>query len=619
VEPIQDHAIIGDCRAAALVARSGTIDWLSWPRFDSPSIFGALLDDDAGHWTLAPVGPTRSERRYLPGSNVLETRHVTETGVVTVLDLMPVASERERRRRLGPDHELLRVVTCEAGEVELETVYAPRPRYGHERPRLRDAGVLGIRAETAQGLLVLRADLPLRLEGDVARGRARLRAGEARHLALTFADEWPAILPPLGPGARDALERTNAWWRAWVGRIRYEGPARDAVVRSALALRLLVHAPSGAVVAAATTSLPERPGGGLNWDYRYCWLRDAAFTVRALLGLGFDEEAEAFVSWTLHSTRLTQPELRVLYDVHGRTPARERTLDHLRGHGGARPVRVGNGAADQLQLDVYGEVIDAVAHHVRSGGTLDREAEAMLCAFGEYVCRSWQQADEGIWEPRSGRRHHTHSRVLCWTALDRLLALHAQGHVRKIPVARFEENRAFLRREVESRAWNPRLGSYVATLDGDDLDATLLLLPWYGFEDAASERMRGTWRAVQARLGERDGLLYRYRSDDSPGEGAFGICSFWGAEGLALGAGTPREAEEAFVRLCGLANDVGLFAEEIDPATGDALGNFPQAFTHVGLVNAALTLERRLRGATPLPRSVPPRGERAAAGAREGT
>lgn len=600
MERVHDHAIIGDGRSAALVSLAGAIDWLCWPRFDSPSVFGSILDERAGRWTVAPVGVAGAARRYVGDTNVLETRYTTPTGALLLTDFMPVASDEERRRLPLPDHAILRIARCERGEVELETVFEPRPEYGREHPRLRDAGGLGVRVETRAGLLALRAGLPLRIapEGRAA-GRCRLRAGEACHLSLTFASEGPAVLPPLGPGSGEALERTVRWWSRWSARVRYEGPARAAVVRSALALRLLVHAPSGAVVAAPTTSLPERLGGDLNWDYRFCWLRDAALTVRALFGLGFREEAEAFVSWLLHSTRLTQPELRVLYDVHGNRPAPERVLGHLAGHRGSRPVRVGNGAADQLQLDIYGEVIDAVAHFVRSGGRLDRETQRMLCAFGEHVCRSWRRDDEGIWEPRSGRGPNTHSRVLCWTALDRLLALSASGHVRRAPVDLFERNRAAIRKEVEERAWNPGLGSYASRLGGGELDAALLLLAWYGFEDAGSPRMRSTCRRILERLGAGGGLLYRYRGDGSPAEGAFGICSFWGAEALALGAGTIDEAREAFERLCAFANDVGLFAEEVDPDTGEAVGNFPQAFTHVGLINAALTISERRRGEAP--------------------
>jgi GH15 family glucan-1,4-alpha-glucosidase len=604
--PIEDYAAIGDGRSVALVGRHGSIDWLCWPRFDSPSIFGALLDEHGGCWSLAPIAPCRVTRRYVDGTNVLETRFDTDGGVLVLTDLMPVASEDDKGRFLLPDHEILRVAECVRGEVDVEMRFAPRPDYGRRPGRIRHAGRLGVRVEMGADLPVLRSDLPLDItaEGQVT-ATARLRAGESVHTSLTFADDWPAVLPPLGEWSRAAIARSVTWWREWASRLRYDGPRRDAVIRSALALKLLVYAPSGAVVAAATTSLPERMGGDLNWDYRFCWLRDAAFTVRALFALGCSTEAEAFVNWLLHATRLTQPELRILYDVHGNAPEAERILEGLAGYQGSLPVRIGNAAAGQRQLDVYGEVIEAVVYFVEAGGTLDRETERTLCAFGEYVCRHWQEPDEGIWEPRSGAAHNTHSRVLCWTALDRLLQLHSKGHLRRAPAALFQKNRDLIRREVEARAWNPGLGSYVAQLDGDRLDATLLLLPWYGFEDAGTDRMRGTYARVREALGAGDGLLYRYRTEDSPGEGAFGICSFWGAEYLALGGGTPEEARDLFERLCGYANDVGLFAEEIDQSTGAALGNFPQAFTHVGLINAAVSLTRRLAGAPPLEHHLP--------------
>ena len=616
---IQDYAAIGDGRSVALVGRDGSIDWLCWPRFDSPSLFGRILDPSAGHWRITPIAPFKTERRYIEDTNVLQTRFITEAGIVVLTDLMPVCSEEEKERLLLPEREILRLIECEQGEVEIEWSLEPRPVYGQRTAMVREAGQLGLRAVTGAGLLNLRTDLPLEFNsGATAGGRTRLSSGTVAHSSLTFAAEGLAVLPPLGERSREALSRTVHWWQSWASTARYDGPCREAVIRSVLALKLMVFAPSGAVVAAPTTSLPERIGGSLNWDYRFCWLRDASLTVRALTGLGYMDEAHAFVNWLLHATRLTRPELRVLYDVYGNKPPDERTLDRLAGYRGSRPVRIGNLAVEQRQLDVYGEVIDAVTHFVQAGGSLDQETQRVLRGWGEYICRHWEEPDEGIWEPRTGRANHTHSRVLSWVALDRLLQLHAKDHVRWAPRAKFEENREAIRRQVETRAWNPTLGSYVAEAEGDRVDATLLLLAWYGFESATSERMRQTYQLIRERLGAGDGLLYRYQriresekegDPVSPGEGAFGICSFWGAEYLALGGGSVDEARQLFERLCGYANDIGLFAEEIDPRTGAALGNFPQAFTHVGLINAGISLTRRLEGETPMPRQVPEKPE----------
>ncbi len=616
---IGDYAAIGCGRSVALVGRDGSIDWLCWPRFDSPSLFGRILDPTAGHWRIAPAAPFRTERRYIENTNVLQTRFITEAGTLVLTDLMPVSSEQEKERLLVPEREILRLIECERGEVELEWSFEPRPGYALRAARVRTAGQLGLRVETGVGLLTLRTDLATEIGGDGrVGGRARLSSGASAQASLTLASEGPAVLPPLGEWSRAALDRTVDWWQSWASIARYDGPCREAVIRSALALKLMVFAPSGAVVAAPTTSLPERIGGPLNWDYRFCWLRDASLTVRALTGLGYMDEAHAFVHWLLHATRLTRPELRVLYDVYGNKPPDERTLDRLTGHGGSRPVRIGNLAVEQRQLDVYGEVIDAVTHFVQAGGSLDRETQRVLRAWGEYICRHWEEPDEGIWEPRTGRANHTHSRVLSWVALDRLLQLHAKDHVGWAPKAKFEENRDAIRRQVETRAWNPGLESYVAQAEGDRVDATLLLLAWYGFESATSVRMRQTYQRIRERLGAGDGLLYRYQrirepekegDPVSPGEGAFGICSFWVVEYLALGGGSVDDARQLFERLCGYANDVGLFAEEIDPGTGAALGNFPQAFTHVGLINAAISLARRLEGKTPMPRQLPEKPE----------
>ena len=589
---VGDYAVIGNCRSAALVSREGSLDWLCLPRFDAPALFGALLDRRrGGSFVVRPTAPFRTTRRYLDDTNVLETTFTTDRGVVRVVDLMPVARDDDRRRALAPDHEVLRMAEGVSGEVEIEVVCDPRPDYGRVIPRAQHRGDLGVWWQRGPAALVLRSEIPVRADGAApgVRGRGHLRPGDRRMVALAYAHGDPGIVPVLGDAAERRVTQTVLWWRAWAARCRYTGPHRASVLRSALVLKLMTYAPSGAIIAAPTTSLPERIGGVRNWDYRYCWLRDASLTLRALMDLGYEDEADAFLAWMLHSTRLTWPELHVLYDVYGEARLPERELDHLEGHAGSRPVRVGNDAAGQLQLDTYGEVVDAVFEFARRGGRLDRATRRMLVGLGETVCRRWREADEGIWEVRGGRRHHTYSKAMCWVALDRLIRLNARGQVRA-PVERFAREKEAIRAEVEARGYSSRLDSYVSVLDGDDVDASLLLLARYRYAEPTGPRMRATCARIHDRLGA-DGLLYRYRGDDGlpPGEGAFGIASFWAVD-CRCRQGDVDGAAEAFGRLCGLANDVGLFAEEIDPDTHAHLGNFPQAFTHVGLIDAALTL-----------------------------
>jgi GH15 family glucan-1,4-alpha-glucosidase len=595
---IEDYAVIGDSRSAGLVSKSGSIDWLCWPRFESASLFAAILDPVVGgHWRIAPMSSVRTTRRYVGESNVLVTEFETLEGTMRLTDLMPVFSEEEKKQVLVPEHELLRIVECVRGEVEIEARFEPRPDYGRSRVRLRSARGLGIRVEDGPRLYTLRTDAVLEIQGEaLAAGRFRLRAGERRHFSLTYDEHGPAVLPPLGQYSQEAVRRTVAWWSAWASRCTYDGPYREHVIRSLLALKLLAYAPSGAIVAAPTTSLPERVGGDLNWDYRFCWLRDAALTTHELLDLGYPEEAAAFAGWLLHVTRLTRPRLQVLYEVYGEVPKHEQVLAHLEGHRGSRPVRIRNAASNQLQLDVYGEVIDAVTQLCRRGAALDHETRTMLRQFGQYACENWQRADHGIWEPRIAPQHHTHSRVLCWTALDRLLELHQLGVLPRLPAAQFAENRGLIREDVERHSWNASLQTYTQVQGGSTVDASLLLLGWYGFASASDPRMEATFRRIRERLEVAPCLLYRYEESRAAGEGAFGICSFWAAEHLARGGGSIEEAETWFERLLPYANDVGILAEEIDPKTGEPLGNVPQAFTHVGLISAALAIEERRRG-----------------------
>ena len=598
---IDDYAIIGDCRSAALVSREGSIDWLCWPRFDSPSLFAAILDPEkGGRFSIRPTGRFLATRRYLPDTNVLETRFFTPTGTLRLTDLMPVASEEQKRKEILPDHEVLRELVCEEGDVDFEVDYDPRPRFGTTPPKLRQHGKFGLRMSLPRlGELVLLSELPLQRRSQGASARTRLSAGERLVFRMVYTAEAPTALLPFEE-APASIRRTTRWWRDWVARLKYDGPYRPAVTRSALTLRLLIYAPSGAVVAAPTTSLPEQLGAEKNWDYRYCWLRDASFIVRALFGLGYHAEAEAFVSWLLHTTRLTRPRLNVLYDVFGEVTESEHSVP-LSGYRGSRPVRVGNKAQDQLQLDVYGEVIDAACQYINEGGVFDRETERMLVSFGEYVCKHWCEPDEGIWEVRTGRVPHVHSRVLCWTALDRLLDLHRKGHLSKAPVEEFVKTRARIQEEVRTRGWDEGIQSYVQVLGTRHIDAALLLISWYGFEHAASPRMKKTYARIRKELHADGSLLYRYSVLGGKKEGAFGICGFWAAEFLARGGGSLSEARETFEDLLRYGNDLGLFSEEIDPESGGSLGNFPQGFTHVGLINAALAIHERIHGRTRLP------------------
>jgi GH15 family glucan-1,4-alpha-glucosidase len=593
--------MIGDSRSAALVSRHGSIDWLCWPRFDSASLFCAVLDvDSGGRFRLAPVAPHRATRRYLDDSNVLATDYESSTGTLRMVDFMPAFSEEDKRHMLVPEHEIVRIVEGVSGEIEVDMGFFPRPDYAAQSVRLRNAGALGVRIERGSELYTLRADVPLDVrETASVTARFRVRAGDRRHFSLSYDAQGPAVLPPLGEHSQTVLESTLQFWRGFARRSTYAGPYRAHVIRSLLAVKLLSFAPSGAIVAAPTTSLPERVGGDLNWDYRFCWLRDAALTVRALLGLGYHEEASAFVNWLLHATRLTRPELRVLYDVYGEIPAREKELAHLDGYLASRPVRIGNAASEQVQLDTYGEVIDAVARLSKKESTLDRETSHMLRVFGEYVCAHWQEPDHGIWEARERKRHYTHSRLLCWAALDRLLDLCERGVLPRIPVEKFAKHRNAIRNDIEEHAWNPALGSYTQVLGGDSVDASLLLLPWYGFAKANQPRLLQTFERIEERLGAGDGLVYRYEASREVSEGAFGLCGFWAAEFLARGGGSLEQAEGRFRSLLAHANDVGLFAEEIDPESAEGLGNFPQAYTHVGLIGAAIAIEERRESERP--------------------
>ncbi len=595
---IQDYGIIGNCRSAALVSKCGSIDWLCWPRFDKPSIFAALLDRErGGHWRISPAGEADTQRRYVPNSNVLETRFHNASGSAILTDVMPGSARASRERILVPDYEILRTITCVDGEFELEIDFKPMADYGKDKVQIREFDKLALRFAVGRGVYFLRTSIALTIADGVARARVSMRAGETLRFSFSYSEQAPAVLPPVDASLDERIEYSAKAWQQWSSHTVYDGEYRETVMRSALALKLLSYAPSGAIIAAATTSLPELIGGDLNWDYRFCWLRDASFTIRALLELDYWDEAEDFLDWLLHATRLTQPKLRILYSLYGDKAPVERQLNYLSGYRGSPPVRIGNAARDQLQLDVYGEVIDAAAQFAFHGGSLDREMQKALIGFGDYVSENWDQPDEGIWEPRCGRQNHTHSRLLCWTAMDRLVRLAECGMLSRATVDKYNKYKKIsntIRHQIEERGWNERLQAYVSVLDGDQLDASLLLLSWYGFADAGSPRMRATYRAIRQYLSTPEGLLYRFQRPKP--EGTFAICSFWEVEYLAMGGGSLDDARQLFRQLTRYQNDLGLYGEEIDASTGTALGNFPQAFTHVGLIGAALSISQREKG-----------------------
>lgn len=596
--PIEDYAAIGDGRSAALVSREGSVDWLCLPHFSGPSVFAALLDRHrGGRLALRPTSPFRTARRYVEDTNVLETTFETESGIARVTDCMTLLPSERHHDDLRPQAELLRLVTGTEGQVQLELVCEPRIDFGRAKGRFENRGRLGWAYCCGDQVLFLQGEMSLEChDQQTVSGRATISAGESVCLSIAYTRRDIAVVPTLGSDAVKRLEETQRWWQEWIERCAIDGAYRDAVVRSALVLKLLTYSLSGAVVAAATSSLPETIGGVRNWDYRYCWLRDAALTLQAFLDLGYTREAEFFIDWLLDATRLSWPRLEVLYDVYGETHLPERELDHLEGYKGSRPVRVGNGAHSQLQLDVYGSVVQAAYEFVQRGGRLDAGEARCLAGFGHQVCKLWREPDEGIWEKRGHRVHHTYSKIMCWVALDRLLKLAEQGCVR-VPVEQFQREGDAIQEAVERRGFNARLNSYVAEFDGETPDASLILAARCGYRAANHPRMEGTYEHIDRSLNV-DGMLYRYppETDGLAGrEGAFGIASFWMVEYLAL-AGRVAEARTRFEALLGKANDLGLYAEEIDPSSGAALGNFPQAFTHVGLIAAAMAL-RRAEGA----------------------
>jgi GH15 family glucan-1,4-alpha-glucosidase len=581
---IEDYALIGDGHSAALVARDGSIDWLCWPRFDSGACFAALLGTpEHGRWQLAPVAPiTNVTRRYREDTLILETDFETADGLVSIIDFMPVR---------GGWPELVRIVVGRRGTVEMDMELVLRFDYGSTVPWVSQLPEEdGIQAVAGPDLAVLRTPVELRGENMKTVARFSVSAGEKVPFVLAYTPSHKKI-----PQARDpynSLARAETHWKEWAGRCDMTGPWARSIRRSLITLRALAYEPTGGIVAAPTTSLPEQLGGTRNWDYRYCWLRDATITLLAMMRAGYFDEAQAWREWLGRVVAGSPSQIQIMYGIAGERRLPEWEIDWLPGYQGAKPVRIGNNAVNQLQLDVFGEVMNAL-HVARVGGLSGSDsAWRVQSAMADHLATVWQQQDEGIWETRGGRQHFTFSKVMAWVAFDRVVKSAEQFELEG-PLEKWREIRDAIHADVCAKGWNPKLNSFTQVYGGTDLDASLLNLPLVGFLPPEDPRIRGTLDAVESTL-LVDGFVKRYHTSDvddglPPGEGTFLACSFWFVDNLIL-QGRVDEATAMYNRLLSLCNDVGLLSEEYDPVAKRLVGNFPQAFSHVALVNTGFNL-----------------------------
>ena len=580
---IQDYAIIGDCKSAALVGSDGSIDWLCWPRFDSAACFAALLGTtENGRWLIAPtLAPLAVKRRYRPGALILETEFQTETGRAAIVDFMPPAD--------GAD--LVRIVMGRSGRVEFRTEYVARFNYGATVPWVRRLYDGAISAVAGPERLVLRGPVALYGEDLKTVGEFTVEDGQSVAFVLSYGASFQA--PPSAIDPFESLERTETFWREWSDRCADVGPWTEAVKRSLITLKALTYAPTGGIVAAATTSLPEQLGGVRNWDYRYCWLRDATFTILALMKLGYHDEARAWRDWLIRAIAGSPHQVQIMYGVGGERWLPELVLPWLKGYANSSPVRIGNAASDQTQIDVFGEIADAMFQALKAGMDPPERSRTLRPQILDYLAEAWRQPDEGIWEVRGGPQHFVHSKVMAWVAFDRAAsdlearAFHESGR-------RWRAIADEIHAEVCERGFDRNLNSFVQFYGAKRLDASLLLMPLVGFLPAGDPRIQGTLRAIENKLLFNDEFVLRYEPDNSsdglpPGEGAFLACSFWLVDNYIL-QDRYEDAQRLFERLLARCNDVGLLAEELDPASGRMLGNFPQAYSHVGLINCALNL-----------------------------
>jgi len=603
-QPIENHGVIGDLHTVALVGLDGTIDWLCFPHFDSPSVFAAILDDErGGSFAIAPLmDETRHKQFYWPDTNILVTRFLSEQAVAELIDFMPIETPTQGHGA----HQLVRRISVTRGTMRFRMACFPAFNYARDphEATLCEAGASFRAARLSVGLAT---HIPLQQDGSGVVAELTLHEGQTASFVL---QEIEAAAPPVCPSEAELdglFERTVAYWQRWLARCSYTGRWREMVHRSALVLKLLTYAPSGAIVAAPTTSLPETIGGERNWDYRYTWIRDAAFTLYGLLRIGFTDEAAQFMQWIEARCHELEPDgsLQVMYGIDGRHQLDEEQLDHLAGYRGSRPVRIGNGAYAQLQLDIYGELLDAVYLYNKYAAPISYDLWRQLRRLINWVCDNWQRVDEGVWEVRAGRQHFVYSKLMCWVAVDRGLRL---ADKRSFPAdrERWLAVRDRIYEQIMARGWSAERQAFVQYYGSDALDAANLLMPLVFFLSPADPRMLQMLAAINRPLAQgglvSNSLVYRYDGDKTADgltgqEGTFNMCSFWLVEALTRAGRVERtylkEARIMFERMLGYANHVGLYAEETG-ASGQALGNFPQAFTHLALISAAFNLDRTL-------------------------
>jgi GH15 family glucan-1,4-alpha-glucosidase len=585
--------MVGDCHTAALVSKYGSADWLCFPHFDSRACFAALVGtSENGHWAISPVEPIRRvRRRYRPGTLILETEFETKSGSVLLIDCMPVHN--------GDDPQLLRVVVGQRGEIRMKLEFVVRFDYGSVVPWVRQAK-RGITAIAGPEKLSLRTEVPLRGENLKTFGEFTVKKGQRIEFDLTW---FPSHLKePARRNVEREIQRTEKWWKEWSSRCTHRGKWQDAVLRSLITLKALTFLPTGGIVASPTTSLPEMLGGVRNWDYRFCWVRDASLTLQSLLNAGYKDEAREWREWLLRAVAGSPEALNIVYGLRGERRLTELELPWLPGYEASAPVRTGNAAYEQFQLDIFGEVINTLYMGREAGMDPNRQnGQSISQALLSFLETAWKKPDEGIWEMRGPRRHFTHSKVMAWLAMDRAVRAIQKGWFADGDIRHWEKLRDKIHKEVCVRGYDPKLNSFVQYYGTQHLDASLLMIPLVGFLPASDPRMVGTVRAIEKGL-LKDGFVSRYTMDSAVdglphGEGQFLACSFWLADNYCL-QGRRREAEKLFERLLSIRNDVGLLAEEYDPQEKRLLGNFPQAFSHVGLVNTAFNLDRGPRVAS---------------------